>query len=85
MKAISNELHAAIMNVMGQLPMAQVEQLVIGLRAAEDIPPPIAQQLQNMSKQRAIMTLTQQLAQLQAPPDQDKEGNGAADRPPAEA
>lgn len=81
MKAITNDLHAALLHVLGQLPMAQVEQLVIGLRGAEDIPPPIAQQLQTMSRNRAIANLSQQLADVQAV--QPQEGNGAAQ--PAEA
>jgi len=78
MKAITDDLHAALMSVLAQLPHGQVEQLVIGLRSAVEIPEPIAAQLLGAAQESARQVMIARLAQL-APPD--KPGNGAKDQP----
>ena len=79
MKAITNELHTALIDALLQIPMGQVEQLVGGLRSAVDVPPDAQATMRASAVDAARQQLTAQLSQLAAVAKGDLQALGALD------
>jgi hypothetical protein len=79
MKAIHDQLFASLVQYLGGQPIAQVEPLVNGLRAALDVPKPVAEDMIRTANAARVQALKAQLADLQQPAP-----NGKAEAPPVD-